>query len=133
MIARVDKLLALRESFQITLQGSKGVTLRIADGLIGYLPMITASVAAKLYEVSYQAASTASAKLAELGVIEQRTTGRCGRISSAMRSWLRSNTDPVKFFSTSNVLKSLNCTMFRRGKAEVRGSNLIRGRHADAL
>jgi Fic family protein len=79
VIARVDKLLALRESFQMTLQGSKGVSLRIADDLIGY-PMITASLAAKLYGVSYQAANTAISKLVELGILRQRTTGRYDRI-----------------------------------------------------
>lgn len=79
VIARVDKLLALRESFQMTLAGSKGVSLRIADDLIGY-PMITASLAAKLYEVSYQAANTAISKLVERGILKQRTSGRYGRI-----------------------------------------------------
>lgn len=79
VIARVDRLLALRDSFQVTLQGSKGVSLRIADDLIGY-PMITASLAAKLYDVSYQAANSAIAKLVELGILRQRTKGRYDRI-----------------------------------------------------
>lgn len=79
VIARVDKLLALRESFQLTLQGSKGVSLRIADDLIGY-PMITASLAAKLYGVSYQAANSAIAKLVDRGILRQRTAGRYDRI-----------------------------------------------------
>jgi Fic family protein len=79
VIARVDKLLALREGFRATLQGSKGVSLRIADDLIGY-PMITASLAAKLYEVSYQAANSAIAKLVGLGILRQRTAGRYDRI-----------------------------------------------------
>lgn len=79
VVARVDKLLALRESFQMTLQGSKGVSLKIADDLIGY-PMITASLAAKLYGVSYQAANTAISKLVERGILRQRTAGRYDRI-----------------------------------------------------
>jgi Fic family protein len=79
VIARVDKLLALREGFQMTLKGSKGVALRIADDLIGY-PMITASLAARLYDVSYQAANSAIAKLVELGILRQRSTGRYDRI-----------------------------------------------------
>ena len=79
VIARIDKLLALRESFQMTLQGAKGVSLRIADDLIGY-PMITASLAAKLYEVSYQAANSAISKLVERGILRQRTAGRYDRI-----------------------------------------------------
>jgi Fic family protein len=79
VIARVDKLLALREGFQKTLQGSKGVSLRIADDLIGY-PMITASLAAKLYNVSYQAANSAISKLVDRGILRQRTAGRYDRI-----------------------------------------------------
>jgi len=79
VIARIDKILALRESFQTTLQGSKGVSLRIADDLIGY-PMITASLAAKLYDVSYQAANSAIAKLVEREILRQRTEGRYHRI-----------------------------------------------------
>ena len=79
VVARVDKLLALREGFQTTLKGSKGVSLRIADDLIGY-PMITASSAATLYDVSYQAANSAISKLVERGILRQRTEGRYGRI-----------------------------------------------------
>ncbi|TRW89238.1 Fic family protein [Mycolicibacterium sp. 018/SC-01/001] len=79
VIARVDKLLDLRESFQLTLKGSKGVALRIADDLVGY-PMITASLAAKLYDVSYQAANSAIARLVEKGILRQRTAGRYDRI-----------------------------------------------------
>ena len=79
VVARVDKLLTLREDFQQILQGSKGVSLRIADDLIGY-PMITASLAASLYKVSYQAANTAIAKLVDKGILRQRTAGRYDRI-----------------------------------------------------
>jgi Fic family protein len=69
----------LRENFQATLKGAKGVSLRIADDLIGY-PMVTASLAARLYGVSYQAANTAISKLVERGILRQRTTGRYDRI-----------------------------------------------------
>lgn len=79
VIERVDKLLALRDSFQQALRGAKGVSLRIADDLIGY-PMITASLAASMYGVSYQAANTAIAKLVDKRIIRQRTSGRYGRI-----------------------------------------------------
>ncbi len=79
VIARVDKLIALREGFQQTLRGSKGVSLRIADDLIGY-PMITPTLAASLYQVSYQAANTAIGKLVDKGIIRQRTSGRYDRI-----------------------------------------------------
>lgn len=64
VVARVDNLLALREVCQRTLPGSKGVSLRIADDLIGY-PVITASLASRLHGVSYQAANTAIAKLVD--------------------------------------------------------------------
>ena len=79
VIDRVEKLLALRESFRETLRGAKGVSLRIADDLIGY-PMITVSLAASMYGVSYQAANTAIAKLVEKGILRQRTAGRYDRI-----------------------------------------------------
>lgn len=79
VVDRVAKLLALRGSFQQTLRGAKGVSLRIADDLIGY-PMITASLAASLYNVSYQAANTAIAKLVDKGILRQRTAGRYDRI-----------------------------------------------------
>ncbi|GAA1482407.1 Fic family protein [Gordonia sinesedis] len=79
VMARVDRLRAVRESFQKTLQGSRGVSLRIADDLVGY-PMITATVAARLYDVSYQAANSAIAKLVERGILRQRTSGRYDRI-----------------------------------------------------
>lgn len=79
VVKRVDRLLALRESFKMKLQGSKGVSLRIADDLIGY-PMITATLAAELFGVSYQSANTAIAKLVEAGILRQRTRGRYARI-----------------------------------------------------
>lgn len=79
VVERVDKLLALREDFQVILRGAKGVSLKIADDLIGY-PMITASAAAALHGVSYQAANTAITKLVDKGILRQRTSGRYDRI-----------------------------------------------------
>lgn len=79
VIERLDKLLALRAEFQAILRGAKGVSLRIADHLIGY-PMITASAAAALHGVSYQAANTAITKLVDRGILRQRTAGRYDRI-----------------------------------------------------
>jgi len=79
VIDRVEKLRAVRESFRETLRGAKGVSRRIADDLIGY-PMITVSLAASMYGVSYQAANTAIAKLVEKGILRQRTAGRYDRI-----------------------------------------------------
>ena len=42
--------------------------------------MITARLAASLYNVSYQAANTAIAKLVDKGILRQRTAGRYDRI-----------------------------------------------------
>ena len=42
--------------------------------------MITATLASKLYGVSYQAANSAIAKLVDLGILRQRTAGRYDRI-----------------------------------------------------
>lgn len=42
--------------------------------------MITVSLAASMYGVSYQAANTAIAKLVEKGILRQRTAGRYDRI-----------------------------------------------------
>ncbi len=81
VVARVDKLLDLREKFQATLRADrvKGVALPIAEDLIGY-PMITATTAKDMHGVSYQAANNAIAKLVELGILRQRSEGRYDRI-----------------------------------------------------
>jgi Fic family protein len=84
VIARVDRLLALRTRFQAKLNNAraKGVSLRIADDLIGY-PMITATAASEMYGVTYQAANMAIRRLVELGILRQRTEGRYDRIFSS--------------------------------------------------
>lgn len=46
--------------------------MRIADDVIGY-PMTTASLAASLHGVSYQAANIAIAKLVDRGTLRQRS------------------------------------------------------------
>lgn len=74
VVDRMGKLLALREEFQAILRGAKGVSLRIADDLIGY-PMITASAAAALHGVSYQAANTAITKLVDKGILRPKDFG----------------------------------------------------------
>lgn len=80
---RVESLLALKGGFAELLADAraKGVSLRIADDLIGY-PMISATVAASNHGVSYQAANTAIAKLVDLGILRQRTRGNYDRIFS---------------------------------------------------
>lgn len=80
-LTRIESLLALRDEFIARLRTvrAKGVSLRIAEELIGY-PMITPTLASRRYAVSYQAANTAIARLVELGILTQRTRGRYQRI-----------------------------------------------------
>ncbi|HET6732754.1 Fic family protein, partial [Mycobacterium sp.] len=84
VIRRVDQLHNIRQTFkaQLAEAGAKGVSLRIAEDLIGY-PMITAQLAAELYDVSYQAANSAIQRLVDLGVLRQRSQGRYARIFSS--------------------------------------------------
>jgi Fic family protein len=62
----------------------RGVTTRIVEDLIGY-PLITATLAAERFRVSYQAANTAIGRLVQLGVLEERTGRRYGRVFAARR------------------------------------------------
>ncbi|WP_255528053.1 Fic family protein [Streptacidiphilus sp. P02-A3a] len=56
-----------------------GVTLRIAEGLIGY-PMLTITWAAKRYGVTYQTVSNAVSKLVALGLLRQYGEGSYDRV-----------------------------------------------------
>lgn len=80
-VGRVEQLLELKEQFQDRLRESKakGVSLRIADDLLGY-PMITAQLAASIHDVSYPAANNAIARLVDLGILRQRTKTNYDRI-----------------------------------------------------
>lgn len=82
-VGRVEKLLELKEGFQSRLkqEKAKGVSLRIAEDLIGY-PMITATLASTVHGVSYQAANTAIARLVSMGILRQRSRGNYDRIFS---------------------------------------------------
>jgi Fic family protein len=82
-VARVDKLIALRERLldEISAAKVRGVGQRLAGDLIGY-PMITVGYVSKLYGVSYQAANHAVRRLVDLKILRQRTEGRYGRIFS---------------------------------------------------
>ena len=86
VVARVQELHALRKSIADDIKKAqvRGTAARLADDLIGY-PMLTASTVKELYGVSPQAANTAVARLAELGVLRQRTEGRYARIFSCDR------------------------------------------------
>ncbi|HEY5835493.1 hypothetical protein [Streptomyces sp.] len=80
-VERIATLVGLKERMLRTLHeaGSKGITRRIVDDLIGYL-MLTITWAAERYDVSYQAASNAVNKLVGLGLLRQFSEGRYGRI-----------------------------------------------------
>ena len=58
--------------------------MRIVEDLIGY-PLITATPTAERYGVSYQAANAAIRRLVQLGVLEERTGRRYGRVFAARR------------------------------------------------
>lgn len=82
-VSRVQQLLALKDGFQRQLREAraKGVSLRIADDLLGY-PMITPTLASSMQGVSYPAANSAIARLVDLGILRQRSRGNYDRIFS---------------------------------------------------
>ncbi|RAV10633.1 Fic family protein [Mycolicibacterium sp. GF69] len=81
VIGRVNRLHDIRERFKTVLAdaGAKGVSLRIAEDLIGY-PMITAQFASDVYGVSYPAANSAIQRLIQVGILRQRSEGNYSRI-----------------------------------------------------
>lgn len=80
-VDRIRTLVELKKRLLATLYSAKssGVTLRIAEDLIGY-PMLTITWASKRYGVTYQAASNAVNKLVELGLLRQWGEGNYGRM-----------------------------------------------------
>ncbi|BCJ53703.1 cell filamentation protein Fic [Actinoplanes sp. NBRC 14428] len=62
----------------------RGVAARIVEDLPGY-PLITATPTAERYGVSYQAANTAISRLVQLGILEERTGRRYGRVFAARK------------------------------------------------
>jgi len=81
--ARVDQLLVLSGRLKEAIRAARlrGVAVQLGGDLIGY-PMLTVGTVKDLYNVSYQAANSAVAKLTELGILRQRTKGRYARIFS---------------------------------------------------
>ncbi|WP_406268838.1 Fic family protein [Nocardia sp. NBC_00881] len=79
--ARALRLAELREEFRAKVDHLRrdSVGVAIAQDLIGY-PMLTATLAAELHGVSYQAANEGIKKLVELGILRQRVEGRYDRI-----------------------------------------------------
>src|SRR5215469_1709608 len=82
-VDRVTDLLVLRQQLLDRARAARvrGVGLMLAGDLIGY-PMVTARSVAELYDVSTQAGNHAVGRLAEIGVLRQRTQGRYARIFS---------------------------------------------------
>jgi Fic family protein len=83
-VERIDKLVDWKERTlsQVRAANIRGVALRIAEDLIGY-PMITPTSAAAMYRVTYPAANAAVARLANLGVLQERTGRRYARVFAA--------------------------------------------------
>jgi Fic family protein len=82
-VNRVHELLNLRQALLDRARKARirGVGFMLAADLIGY-PMVTARIVAELYHVSPQAANHAVGRLAEIGILRQRTAGRYARIFS---------------------------------------------------
>jgi Fic family protein len=80
-VERVRKLMAIKQDLMDQLRAvrAKGVSLRIAEDLIGY-PMLTVNSVASRYDVTYPAANTAVGKLVDMGILRQFSEGNYGRI-----------------------------------------------------
>jgi len=77
----ISRLLTIKDEFAETLDslGHRGSVVQLAGELIGY-PVLDVPRARDLLGVSYQAANTAVAKLVELGILRQVSTGGYGRV-----------------------------------------------------
>jgi len=82
-VSRVQDLHLLRHTLLEAIKRAhvRGTAARLAGDLIGF-PMLTANTVKDLYAVSPQAANTAVGRLAELGILRQRSEGRYARIFS---------------------------------------------------
>jgi Fic family protein len=83
-VEKIDALHDWRDQALVKMHEASlgGVATRIAEELIGY-PLITATLAGKRYGVTFQAANTAIARLVRLGLLEERTGRRHGRVFAA--------------------------------------------------
>jgi len=81
---KIDALHDWRDAALSQLRGAdvRGVAARIVEDLIGY-PLITVTPTAERHGVSYQAANAAIGRLVELGIVEERTGRRHGRVFAA--------------------------------------------------
>lgn len=80
-VDRIRTLVDLKKRMLGTLHQAKstGVTLRIAEDLIGY-PMLTITWASKRYNVTYQTVSNAVKKLVSLDLLRQYGDGKYDRV-----------------------------------------------------
>lgn len=92
-VERIGTLVALKERMVATVRQnrSKGTAVDIAGDLIGY-PLFNVKLMQERYNVSYQAANTAVSRLVELGLVQQLSDRKWGRIfacEDAMRVLVR--------------------------------------------
>jgi Fic family protein len=85
-LEKADELISLRDELVRVVheQRVRGVALRITEDLIGY-PFITPTRAAVKFDVSYQAANSAMARLVEIGILREATGGSYGRMFMSPR------------------------------------------------
>jgi Fic family protein len=83
-VEKIDALHDWRDEALARLRSAavRGVAARIVEEIIGY-PLITSKLAGERFAVSYQAANTAISRLVELGILEERTGRRYGRVFAA--------------------------------------------------
>jgi Fic family protein len=81
MVQRIEELLAVREGFLQTIRESKkhGFVVEIIEDLIGYLPL-SASTTADRHGVTYNTANDSLRKLEKMGILQEITGARYGRI-----------------------------------------------------
>lgn len=109
-LERIDKLLDWKDHTLARLHAAnvRGVAVRIAEDLIGY-PMVTPRSAAARYRVTYPAANAAIRRLADLGILYERTGRRYARL-----------------FAAADVLRLIDSTLAPR--ARIRGRDGGQGR-----
>jgi Fic family protein len=83
-VQKIDSLLDWKEGTLARLHDARvrGVAVKIAEDLIGY-PVLTPTLAAQTYNVSYPAANTAIRRLQGLDILHERTGRRYARIFAA--------------------------------------------------
>lgn len=83
-VEKITALLAWKERTVVQLRSARvrGVAVSIAEELIGY-PVITPTLAAERYAVTYQAANAAIRRLTDLDILRERTGRSYARIFAA--------------------------------------------------